>query len=169
MTFTEAWKIAWKIPGWFVDGEGMLLHRYANTVQENHCLVEVGCYYGKSLSLLASTGRKTYLIDPSTHLVKDVRELENVVFWNNTTEDCPDPEEPIGLLHIDGCHKSPWPLKDFERFWSYLAPGAIVMFHDIDDAPAVRGTVDELVGFGVLKPLERAGALGAYSLEKSNA
>ena len=185
MTFIEAWAIADRIPGWFVQGEGALLYRLASSVPEDQCLVEVGCYRGRSAALLAATGRQTYLIDPLKlgetidgrpinaadigDLTRFVAARENVIFWNTTTDSCPDPVEQIGLLHIDGCHEGPWPLTDFNRFKYLLTPGAYVLFHDVDDAPAVRKTVDALCTTKVLRPFGRAAALAAFVVEDRDA
>jgi len=183
MTFDSAWSVAEKIPGWFAQTEGALLYRLAAEAPADRCIVEVGSYRGRSAALLAATGRKTYLIDPlklGDHidgrtvdaddvagLTRFVRERDNVVWWNQTSDGCPDPAEPVGLLHVDGCHVGTWPMADFKRFSRLIPPGAYVVFHDVDDAPSVRRTVDDLVSCGVLAFLERAGGLAAYLMEQA--
>ena len=47
-------------------------------------------------------------------------------------------EPGINLLHIDGWHTYRAVSTDFKQFKPLLAPGAIVMFHDVN-APWFRG------------------------------
>ena len=47
-------------------------------------------------------------------------------------------EHGIDLLHIDGWHTYRAVSTDFNQFRPLLAPGAIVMFHDVNN-PLFRG------------------------------
>ncbi len=170
VTFQDAWAVVKNIPGWFAEHEGALLHRLATAVPGGRCLVEIGFYRGKTATLLAVTEKPTYLVDPLVG-AEDViaadefsSKYPNVTFWDETSDTCPDPTEPVGLLHVDGCHLGNWPRRDFERFESLLAEGAFILFHDIDDAKDVRRVVDSLVEDKRLTQIDRAGGLVAYVL-----
>ncbi len=183
VAFKDAWAVADRIPGWFVECEGELLYRLASAVRPDCCLVEVGCYRGRSASLLATTGRKTYLVDPLKFgdvvdgrpvnaadvgdLTRFVAARDNVVWWNMTSDACPDPDELIGLLHVDGCHEGTWPRVDFDRFWSHMGCDSIVLFHDVDDSPSVRKTIDKLQEDRVINFIERAGGLAAFRMSNA--
>lgn len=111
------------------------------------------------------TGRFGYA-DPATHLafIEQVERMgfthgEEIISVKGFSADVARewtarglPDDPIGLLFIDGDHGEENVRRDFLAFRSRLAEAAWVAFDDIDTArnPGVRVVVDELVDRGDL-------------------
>jgi len=125
-------------------------------------LVEVGSYCGRSTVVLAATGLDVVAVDPlepgtapsgawevTAGHVADfeglVRRTPNVTWVRAPATACPRPAKPVGLLAIDGDHNYPHPLDDYRHFEPWLAPGALVAFHDYRVCAGVTRTVSELL------------------------
>jgi predicted O-methyltransferase YrrM len=164
------------IRGWLADEEAELLIGAAAHVAcaaRPAVLVEIGSYLGRSTVALAATlralspGSRLFAVDPhegtvgaadskldhgaSTfesfianidkagviECVQPIRALSYEVDW---------PGDSIDLLFVDGLHDRLNVERDFRHFERFLAPGALVLFHDYADYyPGVRAFVDELV------------------------
>jgi len=166
--FADAWALADRIDGWLTECEGHALFEAAMQTPEDGVIVEVGSYKGRSLTLLAETGRRVIAVDPlelgmsiaKTPITEDtVTALADVVhsyphvFWirNRSKDTCCPPR--IDLLYIDARHKYPSPLEDFRAFQDGLYPGAIVVFHDYGREFGVTKSVDELISGGEIEYL----------------
>lgn len=164
-TFADAWAIANTAPGWYGRGEAEAIYEAACAVPKGQMIVEVGTYQGRSTVVLAASGRQVWTVDPEgdeaqhAGLQRHLAGMPRVRHHRSTCLGVPDPPEPIGLLHIDGCHKQPWPARDFERFEPFLALGSRVAFHDYANSMDVRGTVDHLVDACKLRIVARVGSL----------
>jgi predicted O-methyltransferase YrrM len=163
------------VAGWLEDVEAELLFAAATHVvagQRARTLVEVGSYQGRSTVVLGSVLRalspqsRLYAIDPhegtvgradrrlsrgtptfdafmanisaagvSEH-IEPVRSLSYETEW----------DRPIDLLFVDGLHDRLNVERDYRHFAGFLAPGAIVLFHDYASYyPGVVEFVDHLV------------------------
>ncbi len=148
-------------------------------------IVEIGSFCGRSTVVLADAlsnleninGRKVYAIDPHdgvvgaldqgterlpptrasflrnitnagiSHLVEPIIQHAFEVEWS----------KPIGFLFVDGLHDYFNVARDFYRFEPWLAPGALVAFHDYADYyPGVRNFVDELLARGDYEKVHQA-------------
>lgn len=153
---------------------GDTLSIYAAQVPADQAIVEVGSYKGKSTCYLAAgaksgAGAKVYAVDawdtagnvtgrfgfaePSTReaferQVRSARLWSRVVplqgFSTDIAAEWSGP--PVGLLFIDADHAEHNVRADFRAWEPHLAPGATVIFDDVDTArnPGVRVVVDEV-------------------------
>ena len=113
-------------PGGWYSADGDCLFFYAEDVP----------YYGVRLT---------------EHVTVFERVLEahsNITWRRMKSTECPEPAKPIGLLLIDGEHDHPAPREDFEHFEPWLAPRALVLFHDYKVCRGVTETADALVEGG---------------------
>lgn len=145
--FKDAWAEADKIPGWLTRAEAKQLYDAAMHTPPDGVIIEVGSYRGRSLTILAATGRRVIAIDPvaqgtdagdgksplteecaaSLAAVRD--KYANVEWQRKHSREAVVPGK-IHMLYIDGDHRAPQPQKDFRYFESSLVPNAIVFFHD---------------------------------------
>jgi predicted O-methyltransferase YrrM len=163
--FDTAWAEAGARKGWFSRGEARALFELACEVAPRHSIVEIGSYTGRATTVLAHSGRDVIAVDPlvlgtaptgtwqvtGEHVTVFKRVLAshaNVTWRRMRSTDCPEPAKPIGLLLIDGEHDHPAPREDYEHFEPWLAPGAIVAFHDYRVCRGVTETADALVEAG---------------------
>ena len=174
MNFDQAWKRASGIKGWLGLGEAAMLWRHAELVPDDHTIVEVGAYRGRSTVLLASFGKKVVTVDPmvvghkmgQTKITReDVIELagniysrDNVFWRQEKSEDVELDGDSVGLLFIDGDHEYPQPKRDFEQFQRWLADEAFVIFHDVN-MPGVWQSIRELEDEGRLEMVKGTGLL----------
>lgn len=163
--FESVWAEASRQKGWFSRGEARALFELACEVAGGQCIVEIGSYAGRATTVLAHAGREVIAVDPlvigtaptgtwqvtEEHVTVFERVLEahpNVTWQRVRSTDCPGPAKPIGLLLIDGEHDHPAPREDFEHFEPWLAPRALVLFHDYKVCRGVTETADALVEAG---------------------
>ena len=164
-TFDTAWAEASRQKGWFSRGEARALFELACDVPPELCIVEIGSYAGRATTVLAHSGREVIAVDPlvigtaptgtwrvtEEHVTVFERVLAshaNIAWQRVRSTDCPRPAKPIGLLLIDGEHDHPAPREDFEHFEPWLAPRALVLFHDYKVCRGVTETADALVEGG---------------------
>jgi hypothetical protein len=163
--FESVWAEASRQKGWFSRGEARALFELACDVAGGQCIVEVGSYAGRATTVLVHSGREVIAVDPlvlgtaptgtwrvtDEHVTVFQRVLEahsNITWRRMKSTDCPRPAKPIGLLLIDGEHDHPAPLRDYEHFEPWLAPRALVLFHDYKVCRGVTETADALVEEG---------------------
>lgn len=169
------------------------LYELATEVPADLAIVEIGSYKGKSTCALAAGGRdgfgaRVWAVDPWDlagnptgrfgFAESDTRkaferqvaeqELGDRVtairgFSVAVAKKWSGP--PIGLLYIDGDHSESAVRADFHAWCPHLAPGATVVFDDLDTPknPGVRDVVDELAP--ILDCWKSAGrlAVGTYA------
>jgi predicted O-methyltransferase YrrM len=175
------------VEGWLSAAEAALLQETAARAVADLAgeVVELGSYCGRGTIVLASTlarrgdGRRVHAIDPHDGVVGDpdrglhrtgptlTRFRRNVARADLTgavQEVVARPADvewsrPIAFLLVDGLHDYATVARDFAHFEPWLAPGALVAFHDYADYfPGVRRRVDELRADGY-RLVARAGSL----------
>jgi predicted O-methyltransferase YrrM len=133
------------VGGWLTEEEGDTLYRLARACTGRGVIVEIGSYKGRSTICLArgsQAGRNVpiYAIDPhrGTAFEDFKRNLATTGIGDIVThvrrpsqEALPAiGEQPIELLFIDGNHKYPMVLEDFEQFVPRLLDGGFLVMHD---------------------------------------
>jgi predicted O-methyltransferase YrrM len=133
------------VGGWLTEEEGDTLYRLARACTGRGVIVEIGSYKGRSTICLArgsQAGRNlpVYAIDPHRGVAyeefkRNVAEagIEGIVTHVREPSQEALPaigEEPIELLFIDGNHKYPMVLEDFEQFVPRLVDGGFLVMHD---------------------------------------
>jgi glycosyltransferase involved in cell wall biosynthesis len=178
------------IQGWLSDNEADLL--IATTIKacmhqpQEHAVVEIGCYHGKSSVLFGMVLQKLfpqcrlYSIDPhegelgaedqglyhsspSFDMFKKNIEEAGVGAFVEIIKDYSynvQWGQPIQLLFIDGLHDYFNVSRDFWHFSKWINKGGYVAFHDY--AEYYRGVqifVDELLQTGTYRKVEQANSL----------
>lgn len=174
MPFVEAWEAAEPIFGWLDRSEAALLWDAARHTPEGSLIIEVGAFCGKSTTLLASTGRRIYTVDPlieGTSIAKrrigsDVVESlqsvvdahDNVTWVRSRSTEAAIPTA-AAMIYIDAAHNYPHPKKDFEHFFPALRHDTLAAFHDYGREFGVTKSVHELIEEGIIHPLTIAGSM----------
>jgi predicted O-methyltransferase YrrM len=137
------------VGGWLTEEEGETLYRLARACTGRGVIVEIGSYKGRSTICLArgsKAGRNVpiYAIDPHRGTaVEDFKRnlavtgIEDIVTHIRKPSQEALPaigDEPIELLFIDGNHKYPMVLQDFEQFVPRLVDGGFLVMHDTTSA-----------------------------------
>lgn len=176
--FAEAWATASKIDGWLTDREARLLFDAAIATPADGVIVEIGSYCGRSMEILAASGRKVICVDPLADgsqtgyhkiceqqaeiLAANVARHPNVEWRRVESTKCQLPRR-VDLLYIDGNHDGSAPMYDFRHFARKLAPGALVLFHDREEA-GPKAAIEILEKAGWLSPRRTAGQMYAARL-----
>jgi len=173
-TFADAWTAADQVTGWLTEEEARTLFDAAMQTPEGGSIVEVGSFMGRSLTILAHTGRTVTSIDPlelgvsiaKTQITeKTVAALARVidtypnVYWRRCYSQDANAPLVIDMLHIDACHKYPYPLNDYRAFEKALYVGSLVAFHDYGREFGVTKSVDELMASGELEYITKGGTM----------
>lgn len=155
------------IDGLIPTATGELLRKLAGQVQPGCAVVEIGAYLGRSTCFLASgakPGVPVYSIDPhglegsergrgGRFAGDDVREkyLANIAGYDAVIpiralgSMAPLPDEPVGLLWIDGAHDLLSVAADVARYAHLVTPGGHIVFDDFGTFhPGVDAVVREL-------------------------
>lgn len=141
------------VPGRIPMGTGVLLRELAGTVPPGQCIVEIGAYRGRSTCFLASgarpgvsvisidahglpgsqRGRGDMYVDAREEYLRNVGAYPSVRPVHALSSTAPLPDEPIGLLWIDGDHSYPAVSGDVRRFGGRVAPGGFVVLDDCNE------------------------------------
>ena len=128
--------------GWLTRAEAELLWQEA--ARTEGCVLEVGCYCGRSTVLLASLGRPVYAVDPLDGFDDDLtgdeveavlrrnlreRKIRNVELFRVPVLDW-EPR-PVGFAYLDGPHDFQGTLDQIEKALA-CGPQAIGV-HDVND------------------------------------
>lgn len=153
--------------------EGCLLHALTQwTHKLGECVIEIGSYRGRSLSMLAMAlrgiGSESMLISVDPHgeephnlahcrlaLTQLGEEKRLVQFACGSDQACKSLRpQSASLIFVDGNHAYDQVVNDFENYRELLAPGGCILFHDYgygnhngraEADPDVRPAVDEHV------------------------
>lgn len=168
-----------KINGWLDEKEADLLITTTLKACINfplpHCIVEIGCYQGKSTIIFASilkqffAERKVYSVDshdgqlgardiglqtypPSLEIFKKNIAEAGISDFVEIINDYPGNvnwQQPIALLFVDGLHDYLSVSADFSHFADWVSQEAYIAFHDYADYyPGVRKFVNDLLKTG---------------------
>ncbi len=133
------------VGGWLTDEEGETLYRLARACTGRGVIVEIGSYKGRSTICLARGSKAgqnvpIYAIDPHRGVAFEefkqnlaATGIEDIVTHIRQPSQEALPaigDEPIELLFIDGNHKYPMVLQDFEQFVPRLVEGGFLVMHD---------------------------------------
>lgn len=166
-TFADIWPKVDAIPGWMTYDEAALLYQTALRTPEDGTIVEIGSFCGRSLTLLAETGRRIISVDPLVEgesvgkkpidrevvdRLRSVVDAYSNIEWQRCFSAVAVVPPRIDMLHIDACHKYPFPRDDFRYCESALVDGAFVAFHDYGQEHGATRSVTELVDGGLLEP-----------------
>jgi len=162
--------------------EGCLLHALTQLTYEcGDCVVEIGSFRGRSMSMLAlalrgvQSAAKIISIDPhvdqptnSEHVrlaMSQIGEANRLVQFHSGSDEASKLLRPgcASLVFVDGDHSYDQVVSDFDQYKDVLAPGGCIVFHDYgygnhngrDEAdPDVRTAIDKHVMAAVgFKPL----------------
>lgn len=158
------------VPGRLTVEAGRVLRRLARSVPEGQLIVEIGAYRGRSTCFLAAgssegNGATVLSVDPwglpaADGTVPAVRTTPEdhaahvavcglshlVVQRRGYSQQVERPEDPVGLLWIDGAHDEPSVTADVDRWVPLVASGGVVVFDDYRlRCPGVDRTVDRLM------------------------
>ncbi len=171
------WEKAERIEGWFLKNEAELLNSLCTGLW-----CEIGCYKGRSTTILAETGYDGYAIDTweGTDLPRDptqgkkkvyetflrnLDEYENVIIVRQDFREVPETLVPpeLHLLHLDADHSYEMTKLAFEMFSPKVIPGGHVAFHDAKGGgwPGVEKFISELDG-NHWRFVDVVGMLAAY-------
>ena len=174
LSFQEVWARVDGVDGWLTAEEAAALYGAAMQTPQDGLIVEVGSYKGRSLTVLAETGRRVLAVDPlelgvsiaKTAITEEtVAALQAVVDaypnveWIRKRSGEVNPPHDIDLLYIDASHRYPHPLEDFRAFQKYLKPEALVAWHDYGRDFGVTKSVDELIASGEFTWLSKNGTM----------
>lgn len=160
--FERAWSEAKAQKGWFSRGEARALFALFDSLPKDSVIVEIGAYCGRASAVLARSGLTLHCVDPlimgtaptGTWQVTEEHEREfnrvldahsNINWHRVESLECRLPNEPIGLLVIDGDHDYPAPHDDFKKFEPALGENSLIAFHDYKVCSGVTKTVDMLI------------------------
>lgn len=131
------------VPGWETPAEQDLLFRLAGDVPKKGVIVEIGCEYGMSASLLLAGSHRSVRVNS----IDNFDEAAKQTFMNNLAEaglggrssimqadsyaaGMNWPNIPIDLLFIDGDHTFEGVQRDIEAWVPKVKVGGRVIFHD---------------------------------------
>jgi len=176
------------LKGWVDDGECELLYDIASQI-DDHCIVEIGSYRGKSTMALALGSKAGYAvevfaIDPQVmfesaagtrfngprakeEFFRNVVEfgVGDVVYVINLTsaQVARAWKLPIGFLFLDGDHERA--VEDFRLWDPYIVEGGLLGVHDFETWEVPRLAYREALNAGY-EEVERMGGLAI--LQKPN-
>ena len=141
------------VRGWLSEDEAFILFNFAKKIPEEHNIVEIGAWHGRStlsLSYGSSRGLHAKVHSVDTHeglpgiggetyskLLKNLRRygFDNVVKIHKGKSKCVGRNwnfGEIGLLFIDGSHDYDSVKLDFSTWAPHMADGGYVLFHDVN-------------------------------------
>lgn len=105
------------------------------------CIVELGCFLGRTTVMLAQTAPERIIIavDTFDNIERPNQLMEfqdttapyhNIQALCGKTQEVPLPTGPIALLLIDADHHYAACKADYERWTALVAPGGVAVFHD---------------------------------------
>lgn len=149
MNFSEIFEKVNNVEGWMGESDLRTLYEYAKDV--NGLIVEIGCYLGRSTTLLAlaSPNSEIITIDPleetvfsnyskkiiRSKLANAIRGLNVTLIQKKSSTVGREWKRPIDLLHIDGDHLYEAVKKDIKMFVPYVKKGHYILLHDYNPKP----------------------------------
>jgi predicted O-methyltransferase YrrM len=165
------------------DAQGAMLAAYAERVPPGRAIVEVGSHHGRStivLALCKSRDVRLMAVDPfedpywgggEGSLPVFLANLERagvreeVEFFRGYGEQLATTwtGDRVGLLYLDGAHDYRTVDRELGLWFRHLAPGAIVLCHDMFSSHGVtRAAVRQVLASRRLSYIERTGSLAAF-------
>lgn len=164
--------------------EKKFLHEVVKLLKPKSVLVEIGCYSGGSISIMANSNVDitAHTIDlfwmNGTDIISRNKELERVkgflTDFNNITvhsgNACVDFkwwDTPIDLLFNDGPHEEPSLTNAMEHWLPFLKPGGILLIHDNHVYfPEVQDYVKKLIESEDFYQLDQVDTLAVFIKRK---
>lgn len=182
ITFEEIWKLTGPLGHWptFWEHESGLLYKCLCQLPPNSTLVEIGCEFGRSTSILAQVardqGHSLTLIDPYINAnrensIKCCADMLKQVgapytFHHMRTDEVPLDKLPtsIDLLHVDGGHYRAELWYDLTVVAVRVRSGGFLCCHDYGESSQgdVNACVDEFVALDGWTRFDHVGGLVAW-------
>lgn len=161
---------ALEIPGWMTPAE---LRWLAGQAAGHRCIVEVGCWRGRSTRALAdNTLGVVWAVDDWQgagwdydedlrnvrrqfyRRMRDLIDAGRVAVLELSSEEATHAmrSAPVDMVFLDGNHRYEAVRRDLELWAPLLQPGGLLCGHDYGAHPGVRQAVDEVVGDVVQVP-----------------
>lgn len=159
--FEELWKFTESIYGAFTKAESMALYNCAVECGSESNFVEIGCYCGRSSSILAMVAKDNncdfVTVDNFITGAPGVTDVKRA-FANNMTmvqgkynlmamkseNAARKYDKEIDLLFVDGDHRYVGVTTDMNSWLPKVKPGGYVLFHDYNSSwSEVKKAVDE--------------------------
>lgn len=160
--------------------EKKFLHEVVKLLKPESVLVEIGCYSGGSISIMANSapdiemhtidlfsinGADKASRDIEAQRVRDLlTDFKNVtVHSGNSSVDFKWWNKPIDLLFDDGAHEDPGLTRSMEHWVPFLKSGGILMMHDNHIYfPDVQKYVNRLIESGEFYHIEQVDTLAVF-------
>jgi len=191
LTFEEIWKFTDTVGIWstFQKHEAELFYQALSMIPEKSTVVEIGCEFGRSTSILAQAakerGHRLTLIDPfvdsNQNPVPGMTSIKSCInmlcqvaapftLHCMKTKEVPLQDLPsqIDFLHIDGDHRKEALSYDLYNVANGVKEGGFLACHDYDPAgtcPDVFPTLNEFVALGGWTKFGYVGGLGVWRRE----
>jgi len=152
-------EVSSKIKGSLTIKDMVIIEERAREVKENGFIVEIGCYYGKSSSIIFLSKKESvifYTIDSFTGTEVDknkeqyeimIQNMVNFNFYPRIIYSSSQKayylfeDKSIDLLFIDGWHLEESVLSDIGNFLPKMKKGSIMMGHDWETYKSVNNAV----------------------------
>lgn len=152
-----------------------LLAEYAQYVNPDHAIVEIGVFKGRTLCYMAQgakagRGATVYGIDPWQSLPGNGKHKTTIEKAQEVVDRCAPTntiliegfstdvaewwDKPVGMMYIDGNHNYEPVLADIHAWSKHVKTGAYIIFDDYENThPGVMRAVDKAVKAGTLTAL----------------
>lgn len=143
----EKLKFAEEVPGYYSRAELTRLYELAMECEPGSTLVEIGCQYGRSTSMLFYAAREkghcvevidNFCVDGERareHFFELTEEFDDVLWALYELDACDMAKRynrEIDLLHIDGNHAIDGIERDILNYEPKVKPGGVIVCHDYD-------------------------------------
>ena len=160
--------------------EKKFLHEIVKLLKPDSVLVEVGCYSGGSMAIMANSAPEVTMhtidlfsingVDKASRDTEFQRvsgllsQFKNVtVHSGNSFVDFGQWNTPIDLLFDDGAHEDPSLTKSMTFWLSFLKPGGILLMHDNHVYfPDVQKYVQKLIESGEFYHIDQVDTLAVF-------
>lgn len=146
-SFEDMWAVTDTIFGAFTQDEARTLYTSAVEMGEKKNFVEIGCYMGRSTSLLSMIAKDNQcdfttidifittpegVSDPKAEFIKNMQAVDgNYTLMNMESEEAAGIyKQKVDLIFIDGDHQDFMVQKDIDLWQPKMNKGGLMLFHD---------------------------------------